>query len=214
MSDESDIKVSIEIMEDGPLLVKKLTSLKNSKGENIETQKITALCRCGASSNKPFCDGSHRKVNFSGQRETDKPIDKEREYAGKEITVYDNRLICSHAAECVKNLPEVFRLGDRPWIAPDNASPDEIISVVKKCPSGALSYSLGGDHVRDFGLPIEIDIAKDGPYNVTGNIVINVEDHLEPPSKEHYALCRCGASKNKPYCDGSHADAHFKDQDN
>lgn len=214
MSDESDIKVSIEIMEDGPLLVKKLTSLKNSKGENIETQKITALCRCGASSNKPFCDGSHTKVNFSGQRETDKPIDKEREYAGKEITVYDNRLICSHAAECVKNLPEVFRLGDRPWIAPDNASPDEIISVVKKCPSGALSYSLGGDHVRDFGLPIEIDIAKDGPYNVTGNIVINVEDHLEPPSKEHYALCRCGASKNKPYCDGSHADAHFKDQDN
>ncbi len=213
MSDE-DQGIRIEILDDGPLIVKSITSLTNSKGEEVETEKVTVLCRCGHSSNKPYCDGTHKKVGFSGKREIDKPINKEREYAGEDIVVYDNRIICSHAGECVRNLPNVFRLGERPWIAPDNASVEEVISVVRKCPSGALSYSVQGTHERDFGHSPGITIAKDGPYNVAGHIEINIEKDLQPPSKEHYALCRCGASKNKPYCDGSHGDAGFVDEDN
>ncbi|GJM16549.1 MAG: hypothetical protein DHS20C13_18760 [Thermodesulfobacteriota bacterium] len=214
MPGDKSKNVTIDILEDGPLIVKGIRSLTNSKGEEVETEKVTALCRCGYSSNKPYCDGTHKKVGFSGKREIDKPINKEREYAGEDIAVYDNRVICSHAAECVKNLPNVFRLGERPWITPDNASVEEVISVVKKCPSGALSYSVNGTHQRDFEQDPEIIITKNGPYNVTGSIEIKVEDELQPPSKEHYVLCRCGASKNKPYCDGSHADAGFKDEDN
>lgn len=214
MADDARKDVTIDILEDGPLIVKGLETLKNSRAESIDASETLALCRCGQSANKPFCDGTHKKVGFSGQRESDKSLHKEREYAGEELTVYDNRVICSHAGECVRNLPSVFRLGERPWIAPDNATAEEVVSVVEKCPSGALSYSIDGKHQRDVVHETEINIAKNGPYNVTGNIQINIEENISPPSKEHYSLCRCGASKNKPYCDGSHSDAGFIDEDN
>lgn len=211
MSDQPNDKTTIEILEDGPFIVKGLTSLKSSRGDKLETEKTAALCRCGSSSNKPFCDGTHKKIGFSGKRETDKPLGREKEYPGGGITVHDNRLICSHAAECVNNLPSVFRLGDRPWIAPDNSSADDVISVVRKCPSGALSYTAEGTTHRDFDHATEIIVTENGPYNVTGHIELKIEDELKPPSTEHYVLCRCGASKNKPYCDGSHKDVGFKD---
>ncbi len=87
MSDQPANGITIEILEDGPLIVKGLENLVNSKGEKVEVEKITVLCRCGRSSNKPFCDGTHKKVGFSGTREIDKPIDKEREYQGEDIAV-------------------------------------------------------------------------------------------------------------------------------
>ena len=211
---DQDSVITIEVLKDGPLIVKGITSIKNSKGQRVQVEKTAALCRCGESDNKPFCDGTHKKVGFSGEREIDKPLRKEREYAGKDISILDNRVICSHAAECVGNLPEVFRLGERPWIAPDNATPEDVVSVVEKCPSGALSHLIDGEHKRDFSLQTDISIAKNGPYNVTGNIEINIDEDLLPPSKEHFSLCRCGASKNKPYCDGSHHEAEFVDMDN
>lgn len=210
----SDQGIKIEVLEDGPIIVKGLKVLKNSKSEDIEVSETIALCRCGESANKPFCDGTHKKVGFSGKREIDKPLHKEREYAGTNISVFDNRVICSHSGECVSNLSEVFRLGESPWIAPDKSSVEDLISVIKRCPSGALSYSINGKHMRTFDHESDIAIAKNGPYNVTGDIQINIEENLEPPSKEHYSLCRCGASKNKPYCDGSHSDINFKDEDN
>lgn len=214
MSDDTNKNVTIEILEDGPFIVKGLTSLKNSKSESLEASETIALCRCGQSANKPFCDGTHKKADFSGEREIDKPVDKEREYAGEQLSIYDNRVICSHAGECVGNLPNVFRLGESPWINPDSASVEDIISVIKKCPSGALSYSVDGEQQRDFDQELEIVITKNGPYNVMGGIEIKIEDELQPPTKDHYVLCRCGASKNKPYCDGSHSDANFIDEEN
>lgn len=211
MSTESNEKITIEITDDGPFIVKGSATLKNSRGDKLEAKKTAALCRCGSSSDKPFCDGTHKEVGFSGKRETDKPIDREKEYTGKEITVHDNRLICSNAGECVENLPSVFRSGESPWIAPDNAGAEEVISTIKKCPSGALSYTVDGATHRDFDHPPEIIVTKDGPYRVTGYIELKIEDELKPPSREHYVLCRCGASKNKPYCDGSHSEVNFKD---
>jgi uncharacterized Fe-S cluster protein YjdI len=66
------------------------------------------------------------------------------------IIVHDNRKICSHAAECVKNLPSVFRLNTKAWIDPDAATAEKVIDTIRKCPSGALSYSIDGNEYRDF----------------------------------------------------------------
>lgn len=210
---ESERTIVIEIMEDGPFIVKGLGKLRNSQGGELPVGETAALCRCGSSRNKPFCDGSHKKTGFTGKRETDKPIDKEKQYEGAEITIHDNRLVCSHAAECVNNLPSVFRREERPWITPDMAGADEIISVIKKCPSGALSYTINGAHYRDFGFETAITITKNGPYQVAGDIELNIDQELQPPSSEHYVLCRCGASGNKPYCDGSHKVIGFADDE-
>jgi len=206
--------VKIDVLDDGPLIVDSLETLTNSSGEKLAIDEKTALCRCGHSENKPFCDGSHKKVDFSGKRESNASLQKERAYEGKEITVHDNRTICCHAGECVSGLNSVFDINTNPWINPDNAAVDEVIAVVKKCPSGALSYSIADKHTRNFDGITGINIAKDGPYNVTGSIELNVPDEIQPPSNEHYSLCRCGASKNKPYCDGSHSEINFKDENN
>lgn len=213
-SDRQDKKVVIEFRENGPIIVKGLENCRNSRGEQVPTKESMALCRCGASSNKPFCDGTHRTIAFSDRRLIDKPLNKEKAYQGKNITVYDNRRICSHAAECVGNLSSVFDSKARPWINPDGADVKVIIAAIKKCPSGALSYSVDGVHHRDEEREPAIDIVRNGPYNVVGRIKLQVSDALQPPSKEHYALCRCGASRNKPYCDGRHAEINFKDEKN
>ena len=207
-------EVKIDVLEDGPLIVDNLENFTNSTGDKLETEEKIALCRCGHSENKPYCDGSHKKEGFTGERLTKASLTKERAYEGKEITVHDNRTICCHAAECVTNLNSVFDINSNPWINPDNATVDEVIEVVKKCPSGALSYTVGGIKTRDFEGHSEINIARNGPYNVMGNIELNVPEELQPPSKDHYSLCRCGASKNKPYCDGSHSEIDFKDDKN
>lgn len=206
--------IVIEVMPDGPLLVKGLKTWQNSKGEALPIKDKIALCRCGASANKPYCDGSHAVIGFSGERNIDKPLHKERQYQGEDITIHDNRVICSHAAECVNKLPAVFRLGERPWIEPNGADVEAIIAVIEECPSGALSYTRNGVRYRDQEREPAIKIAKNGPYDVTGGIAIKVDAELQPPSREHYSLCRCGASKNKPFCDGSHHDTHFRDDNN
>jgi uncharacterized Fe-S cluster protein YjdI/CDGSH-type Zn-finger protein len=141
--------------------------------------------------------------------------DKRKNYVGKGITIHDNRKICSHAAECVNNLPSVFKLNARPWISPDAAeTKEEIINTIKKCPSGALSYSIDGIEYRDQNetKPM-ITVSKGGPYHITGGIDLIGEDikWAEGSSKEHYVLCRCGASNNKPFCDGMHRLINFKD---
>lgn len=197
-------------------------NLQNFKGEPLSTTVGIALCRCGASKNKPFCDGTHNVIGFSSANrtldendDTKKTTikDKRRDYPGKEITVHDNRKICSHAAECVNNLSSVFKLGSRPWINPDASKMNDIVDVVRRCPSGALSYSIDGVEYRD---PEEqrnpiVTVLKNGPYHITGGIELIGENIQfgEGASKEHYTLCRCGASENKPFCDGAHKSSKF-----
>jgi CDGSH-type Zn-finger protein len=196
-------------------------NLQNSKGESLSTIYGIALCRCGASKNKPFCDGTHGTIGFSSENKESVNDsqhivvkDKRKSYVGNGITIHDNRKICSHAAECVNNLPSVFKLNSRPWIDPDAAETEEIINTIKKCPSGALSYSVDGIEYRDQNerKPM-ITVSKGGPYLVTGGIDL-IGDNIqfaEGSSKEHYTLCRCGASNNKPFCDGMHRVINFKD---
>jgi CDGSH-type Zn-finger protein len=202
---------------------KLVENLKNSKGEPLLAIRGVSLCRCGASNNKPFCDGTHGKIGFSSENKkeaennNDHQIakDKRKNYVGKKITIHDNRKICSHAAECVNNLPSVFKINARPWIKPDAAEMEEIINTIRKCPSGALSYSLDGIEYQDQNerKPL-ITVSKDGPYYATGGVDL-IGDNIqwaEGSSKEHYVLCRCGASNNKPFCDGMHRVINFKDE--
>ena len=199
---------------------KVVENLQNSEGEPLSNVRGIALCRCGASKNKPFCDGTHGIIGFSSKNsvtlEGSTTIkDRRKNYVGKKIIIHDNRKICSHAAECVNNLPSVFRFDARPWISPDAAeSEQQIIKTIEKCPSGALSYSIDGVEYRDQNerKPM-VTVLKDGPYAITGGIDLIGDDiqFAEGFSKEHYTLCRCGASNNKPFCDGTHRTVSFKD---
>lgn len=190
---------------------KVVSNLENSKGEKYSTIMGIALCRCGGSKSKPFCDGTHGIIGFKSNKESDGSKNKRKNYVGKKIAVHDNREICSHAGYCVRNLSKVFRLNERPWIDPDGSSENEIVAAVKNCPSGALSYSIDGIEYSDQDRKPMVTVSRNGPYYVTGNIELVGEAFGEGASKEHYTLCRCGASKNKPFCDGMHLKINFKD---
>ena len=209
-----DQKSVIEPSENGPYLVKNLENLRNSKGKEIPTKHSIALCRCGGSSNKPFCDGTHAKIGFSGEKLSDGSKNKRDSYLGKKITIHDNRGICAHAGFCGDNLATVFRLKTEPWIDPNGAEAEEIIETIRMCPSGALSYTVENIEYRSVEREPMITVSKNGPYHITGGIELKEVEPGEGASKEHYALCRCGGSKNKPFCDGTHWHIKFKDDKN
>ena len=206
--------VMIECAPDGPYLVKNLDRLRYSRGDSLPTKPVTALCRCGGSSNKPFCDGTHKKIGFSSKRLTDGQNDRRESYAGRRITIHDNRGLCAHAGHCTDGLRQVFNPERKPWIDPDGASEEEIIAIIRQCPSGALAYSLDGVEQSVRVSEPSIAVTQHGPYAVVGGARLVGADIKSGASTEHLTLCRCGASRNKPFCDGSHWDAGFKDDAN
>jgi uncharacterized Fe-S cluster protein YjdI len=140
--------------------------------------------------------------------------DKRDNYERESITIHDNRGICSHSGYCSDGLPAVFRMDKEPWIDPAGATRDEIVATIRKCPSGALSYSIDGvEHPDRDGEPA-IFVAPNGPYVVTGGPELTGTARGEGASTEHYTLCRCGGSKNKPFCDGQHWNRKFVDDQN
>jgi len=195
---------TIEVAKDGPYLVTGPCRVLDARGAEMPTRATFALCRCGNSSRKPFCDGTHAKIAFSGRRFAAAVNDAVELHRGRRITIHDNRAICAHSGVCTDNLSAVFRLGTEPWIDSDAAAPDAIVAIVNRCPSGALSYSVDG--VPPAGTPREraITCSQDGPYYVTGDVALKTGDGLAPPFSDRYTLCRCGGSKNKPFCDGTH----------
>ena len=188
-----------------------IPNLQNAKGEPCATITGVALCRCGGSNNKPFCDGTHSLIGFTDKKLTDGVLDKRLSYIGTQITVHDNRGICSHAGYCTENLNSVFRLGREPWIDPEGAIAQDIIDTIKKFPSGALSYSIENTEHRDQDCVPMVTVTKDGPYAIAGGIDLVDQPRGEGASAEHYTLCRCGGSKNKPFCDGTHWRIEFRD---
>ena len=140
----TDGKPTIDISKNGPLLVKGLKKLADAEGNPIPMEKdIIALCRCGASENKPFCDGMHSKISFTGE-----------------------------------------------------VSP----------PSGAPA----ADQENHDAAEGEISYFEDGPLYIQGGVKLNNPDGSAPEDPAEYYLCRCGGSKNKPYCDGTHKELGFK----
>ncbi|MBM3357454.1 MAG: hypothetical protein FJY54_06975 [Betaproteobacteria bacterium] len=192
----------IEVRKNGPYLVRGPCRLRDALGNDLPTGGSYALCRCGNSSKKPFCDGTHKKTGFDGARLAvgSGVVDA---FRGRRITIHDNRAVCSHSGVCTDNLSAVFRLGKEPWIDPDAADAEAVAALVRRCPSGALRYSIEKQSPPEASGDPSITVSKNGPYYVTGHVgVTNTGE--QPPVAGRYALCRCGASKNKPYCDGTH----------
>ena len=188
--------------------------LRRANGEACATVRAVALCRCGGSANKPFCDGTHMRIGFKSDPHPG-PLTAEREkrksYPGRRITILDDRSVCSHAGFCTDELKTVFREEGAPWIDPDGAQAAAIIATIAKCPSGALSYAVDGAEAPERGGPPMVTVTDNGPYAVTGGVELLGVEFAAGATRDHYTLCRCGASKNKPFCDGSHWDIGFRD---
>jgi len=136
-------KPTINIARNGPLLVKGLKHLKDADGNPIPMEKdVMALCRCGASENKPFCDGTHKEIGFTGD------------------------------------------------VAPGSET------------------TADGEGTADGAE--EISFFEDGPLHIQGGVKLKNPDGGAPEDSNEYFLCRCGASKNKPFCDGTHKEIGFK----
>ena len=186
-------------------------NLRRASGEACATVRGVALCRCGGSANKPFCDGTHGRNGFRDDNTADSTKNMRKAYSGKRITILDNRAICAHAGFCTDELKSVFRQHDEPWIDPDAAQVDQIVETIRKCPSGALSYAIDGVEAEPPQRAPMVTVTDNGPYAITGGIELMGVKLGDGASAEHYTLCRCGASKNKPFCDGSHWEVGFKD---
>ncbi len=138
--------------------------------------------------------------------------DKLHVFEGPAITVTWSKRRCIHVAECVRGQPYVFEPGRVPWVDPTQASADRVAEVVRRCPTGALHFER-----HDGGAPEPVPGANvvvpdpDGPLYLTGDIEVVAEDGAPVVRDTRVALCRCGATKNRPFCDGSHWDEGFDD---
>lgn len=139
-------------------------------------------------------------------------------YSNEAITVVWKPGSCIHSTLCWKGLIEVFNPKERPWVKMDGASTEQIIGQVNKCPSGALSYFMndGSGIIAESEKPateipvLKVEVIPDGPYRVKTECQIVHSDGREETKSASFSLCRCGASGNKPFCDGSHRKIDFK----
>ena len=132
-------------------------------------------------------------------------------YAGEKLTIHFDPKKCIHAGECVKGNAAVFNPNNKPWVAPDATSADEIVQVVERCPTGALTYERhDGGAAETAAAANTVHIAPDGPVYLRGDLRIEGSNG-EEITATRVALCRCGASKNAPFCDRAHTEAEFKD---
>jgi len=138
-------------------------------------------------------------------------MSKIKEYTKDNLTVIWEASKCIHSSKCWKELPSVFDPKARPWVNMEGASTEAIAEQVSKCPSGALSYKIKDEEVpKETNDPLTVHLTKDGPLIIKQEVKIVNSDGIEEVKNSPVALCRCGSSANKPYCDGSHKSAGFK----
>ena len=133
-----------------------------------------------------------------------------KEYQEGDLTVVWKPGLCFHSKNCVKGLPRVFNPDQKPWIQTEHASEEELATTINKCPSGALSYRWRSDKSKNSSDMVEIETMKDGPVIIKGKVKLTVGGVKKDHDSEVTALCRCGASSNKPFCDGAHKSAGFQ----
>ena len=140
-------------------------------------------------------------------------------YTNEEVTVVWKPKMCIHSTICWKGLNEVFNPKERPWIKMEGSNSEKIIEQVRKCPSGALSYYLNEENsaeeedkiVAESANMLKVEVTPNGPYLIKTECLIVHSDGREETKTGTVALCRCGSSTNKPYCDGSHRKNGFKE---
>ena len=132
-------------------------------------------------------------------------MSKKKEYTNNEVTIVWEPDKCIHSGICVKGLPNIFRPKVRPWIRISGASTEAIINQVKQCPSGALRYYMNDeeDKTSEY-LETKVEVLETGPLLVYGTLKVMNKDGSTEIKNKTTAFCRCGASENKPYCDGAH----------
>ena len=190
--------LKITILDDGPIRVEGAKSAAFC-GETLPVDGDLWLCRCGQSKNPPFCDSSHRQVGFDGSCEN--PPDKAvHTWEGRTVRTHFNPNTCMHVFKCqpLKALRHAELDGD-------DAAAVEIMRVVATCPSGALTAErkTEGEVPEEPGFDQQIDIMAGGEVRIQCAFEINA-DKLERQRPERATLCRCGLSRNKPWCDGQH----------
>jgi len=137
---------------------------------------------------------------------------KLHQYKGKNITVVYDAQRCIHAKECVHGAPSVFNPEAKPWVSPDNSEAKAIAAVIQHCPTGALHYLAEDPKLAERADPSNtLKTNPDGPLFARGNLNLVTENGNPLLSDTRMALCRCGASKNKPFCDNSHFAVAFED---
>ena len=212
-------KPFIRVTENGPYELRGDAAFVDYLGVPIAHEEVARLCRCGQAKTKPFCDDACRTNGFTGATDPRRVPDRLDVYEGEQLTIYDNRGICAHSGFCTDVVPGVFHVGQEPFITPSGARADDILRAVRRCPSGALGIGIGDGEDRAWGDPArppQVEVSKGGPYRITGSI--SLLDHNDQPidrpqgaSHEHYSLCRCGSSLNKPFCSGMHWSTGFDD---
>jgi len=135
-----------------------------------------------------------------------------KRYTNGEITVVWQPHLCIHSTACFRGLPEVFDPSRRPWVAIGAASTQAIRDQVARCPSGALSTFMNAEVPESATATVEVkvEVTPNGPLLVYGNLVVRTAQGGETRKSQVTAFCRCGQSKNKPFCDGSHVGAGFQ----
>jgi CDGSH-type Zn-finger protein len=224
----------IKILKDGPYLVsgdvylsEKMILPENDDAKDakyiwedagsIDHDKTYALCRCGASKNHPFCDGSHEDINFDGTETACRELYKDRAelIKGNNADLLDDGR-CAGARFCYRKTGDAWYLAACEENSEKNAS--EAVISASECPSGRLTAIARDGSCIEPELDQAIEIIQDPENDVSGGIYVKggiplvSADGSEYETRNRIVLCRCGKSKNKPFCDGVHVETNFKDK--
>ncbi|MCA6073606.1 (4Fe-4S)-binding protein [Fulvivirga sedimenti] len=132
-----------------------------------------------------------------------------KKYSEGDLTVIWQPHKCIHSEKCMRGLPSVFQPDNKPWINPAGASADAVRKQIDKCPSGALSYE--GQHTTSSNeSSLRVEVRKNGPLLIHSKMILESDGVEKPIDAAATAFCRCGASSNKPFCDGSHKKINFE----
>ena len=227
--DEKTKTPKIHVLKNGPYLVTGKVALsekaivpvgKSYKYSHLQDYSVgegTALCRCGKSKNAPYCDGAHVAEGFDGTETAgnEKYFERAQAFEGPGLTLYDDGR-CSLARFCHREQGLVWELVQN---SNDPHTREEIIKTAADCTIGRFEIcDKEGNFIKPYFEPaIEVlqDVEREvsGPLGVKGNITIESVDGTEYEMRFRTALCRCGKSKNKPFCDATHAFIGFRDDE-
>lgn len=182
------------------------------EGPTFVTDAEYLLCRCGGSARMPFCDRACETNGFDGTETADRgPIAERREpWDGEAVVLYDDRSLCTHAGFCTNLQTTVWALADD---SDDPGSFEGFVAMVHRCPSGRLAFERKDEPGALVEAPFEpsIGVEPDASYWLRGGIAVVSDDGQPYEVRNRQTLCRCGFSRNKPFCDGSHKHRGFED---
>ena len=214
----------IRITENGPYRVRgtplvRTTVVEDAFGdavawgrdEPVPVAGSYALCRCGGSSTKPFCDDSHLRNGFDGTEVADRGprADRMRVFPGDGVEMTDDPSLCTHVGFCTNRRTHVWQLIEE---TADDSVREQLLRMLDLCPSGRLGHRASPEAPEDEPeLRPVVAVVRDGPLWVRGAVEVVGADGVPYERRNRVALCRCGHSRNKPFCDGSHSDVGFRD---